>query len=180
MDISFDINITREGCLADIAIKPKNIEEDLWIMIQVKSTIRPTRDYAFNCNSKYKDCVILCICKSDKKMWALNGNKISVKSKLSIGLYKSKYDEFEITKDDIIKKFYEFYKTFPKFDLDKINTPVSICQQLEFEYVKYREKMIKLDYVYNDKQGLVYDFTINTFKVQEKVGSSRKKRTVFV
>ena len=72
--------------MADLAIKPKNISDDLWIMIQVKSTIKPTRDYGFKCSDRYKNCIILCICQSDKRMWAIDGDTITVKNKIAIGL----------------------------------------------------------------------------------------------
>ena len=178
---SFNIKIIREGCLADLAIKPKNISDDLWIMIQVKSTIKPTRDYGFKCSDRYKNCIILCICQSDKRMWAIDGNTITVKNKIAIGLKKSKYSDFEISEKNIIEKFNTFYDTFPKYDIDTINTPISPCQQLEYEYIKYREQNIPLDFIYSDKQGLVYDFILNGFKVQEKVGSFQKNKngTIF-
>jgi len=166
----FDIKFNVEGCLADCSIRPKGITEDLWIMIQIKSTGKPVRGYSFKCNEKYKNCLVLCICNSDKKMWLFNRNLITNKNKIEIGLNKSKYDEFEITKDNIFDKLYEFYNLFPKFIFDEINTPISKCQQLEQEYVKYREKMISfIKFENNERQGLVYDFMINDLKIQEKV-----------
>ena len=72
------------------------------MMIQVKSTYKPTRDYSFKCK-EYKNCIIFCLCDSDKKMWILNGNSITVKNKIAIGLNKSKYDDNEVTKYDIIR-----------------------------------------------------------------------------
>lgn len=177
----FDIKFTREGCLADIALKPKNITEDLWIMVQIKSTLKPLRDYSFKCSSKYTNCIILCICKSDKKMWALDGNTITVKTKIAIGLHKSKYSNFELSLDNINEKLNTFYETFPKYDFNSINTPITKNQQLEYEYVKYREEKIPLDFICDERQGLVYDFILNGLKVQEKVGNIRKNKngTVF-
>ena len=175
---SFDIKLTREGCLADLALKPKNITHDLWMLIQVKSTIKPLRGYNFKCDSKYENCIILCICQSDKRMWAFDGNTINVKSKIAIGLYNSKYSEFEISIENVVKKFNAFYKTFPKYNFNIINTPISECQQLEYEYVRYREQKINLGYIYSDKQGLVYDFILNGYRVQEKVGYTQKKNGV--
>lgn len=169
----FDVSITREGCLADIAIKPKNIIEDSWLMIQVKSTNKPGRDYAFKCSNRYKDCIILCTCNSDKRMWALDGDSINVKNKIAIGLYKSKYSKFEITKENVFEKFKLFYDLYPKYEFNTINTPISKRQQLEYEYCVYRKEQLSfLIFEENEKQGLVYDFIVNGFKIQEKVGTT--------
>ena len=172
----FDVKFTREGCLADIGLKPNNEENDLWLMIQVKCTTKPGREYSFSCSSRYKNCIILCISYSDKRMWAINGNNITVKHKIAIGLNKSKYSDFEINQNNIFEKLTEYYNIFPKYDFNSINTPVSIYQQLEYEYCKYREEKIKLDFIYNEKNGIVYDFLLNNYKVQEKVGTYIKNR----
>jgi hypothetical protein len=109
-------------------------------------------------------------------MWALDGNTITVKYKIAIGLIKSKYSNFEISIKNMVEKFNTFYETFPKYNFNIINTPISECQQLEYEYLKYREEKINLDFIYSDKQGLVYDFILNKFKVQEKVGNIKKNK----
>ena len=36
---SFKLKRTFDGCKADVAIKPKNISEDKWLGIQMKSTL---------------------------------------------------------------------------------------------------------------------------------------------
>ena len=173
----FEIKFIREGCLADIALKPLNTDSDLWLMIQVKSTFRPKYDYSFKCSSNYKNCIILCICQSDKKMWAFDGNNITTKHKIVIGLYKSKYSQFEIN-DNIKEKFINYYDNFPKYDLNSINIPINNYQQLEYGYSKYREEKIKLNFIYNEKQGLVFDFIVNNYKVQEKIGKINNTKNI--
>ena len=171
----FDVKINGEGCISKCCIKPKNITEDLWLMIHMNSTEKPIRGYGFHGSPKYKDCLVMCICDSDKKMWGLNGNTIITK-KISIGLKKSIYNEFEITKKNIHEKMTHYYNTFPKYDFETIDTPISSEQQLEREYRIYRETMINcLSFIRNERQ-LVYDFIVNNFKVQEKVGSKIKNK----
>jgi hypothetical protein len=173
----FIVKKMTEGCLADFAIKPKNINEDKWLMIQMKTTEKPLRDYGFNCSGKYHDCAILCVCLSDKRMWLLNGNEITVSKKIGIGLKKSKYSINEITRETIVKKLTEYYDTLPLSSYDVINVPISICQQKEQEYrMFYQNKCDFLPFEYNEKSNMVYDFKINNFKVQEKIGSYHRGR----
>ena len=52
-----------DGCKADIAIKKFEEFEDLWLGIQVKTTIKKTEreQYYFRLNnSKYENCLLLC------------------------------------------------------------------------------------------------------------------------
>ena len=171
----YDLKITFEGCLADVAIKPKEIEEDSWMMVQVKSTYKPTRGYSFKCTKTYKDCLVFLICDSDKKMWFFDGNDITVKDKISIGLKKSKYDENEVTKDDILESLENYYNNMKKFTFDIIDTPISDCQKIEREFRKYRENKITfLQFEYPNYQGVVFDFIVNNYKIQEKVSTTHK------
>lgn len=168
---------TKEGCLADMIIKPKDVDEDKWLLVQVKTTTKPLRDYGFNCSSRYKNCIIICVCLSDKRMWILNGNDITVKHKIAIGLKKSKYDNNEVTLTNIADSIHKYYDIMSPVTFDIANTPQSICQQQEQEYRKFVESKcpnIKFEYPVNNQ--LVYDFTINGFKIQEKVGTYRKDR----
>lgn len=175
----FEIKLTREGCLVNIALKPKNVLKDLWIMVHIKSTYKPSRTYSFKCSSKYENCVLLCICQSDKRMWALNGNAVNVSNKISIGLNKSKYTQYELSLDNISETFNSFYNLFPKYSFEKINNPVSKFQKLEVDFIKHRENKINLDFQYNEKKALVFDFLLNGFKVQEKVGQKLKNEVTF-
>ena len=154
-----------EGCLADFAIKPKKIDEDKWLMVQMKNTSKPLRDYGFTplniinrtpkghpvqcsratlpenqlyqapikdgrpdsnvhrckCSNRYHDCAILCVCLSDKRMWLLNGNEITVSKKIAIGLKKSKYSINEITTKTIVQQLTNYYDNLPLLPYNVIN-----------------------------------------------------------
>ena len=173
---SFDVKFNGECCLADCCIKPKNITEDSWLMIQMKSTEKPTsKGYKFHSSSKYINCIIMCICESDKKMWIFDGNKTTTKG-ITIGLKNSKYDEFEITTKIILHEtLTHYYNIFPKYDFETIDTPITPHHKLEREYRIIRETMIHcLPFIRNERQGLVYDFIVNGFKVQEKIKTQNK------
>jgi hypothetical protein len=174
---AFDVKFNGEGCLSDCCIKPKNIIEDSWLMVQMKTTSKSITDgYKFKCSPKYKNCIIICICECDKKMWMFDGNTITTNS-ISIGLIKSKNDKFEITKYTIHEKITQYYNTFPKYDFETTDIPISPQHKIEREYSIYRETMITfLIFIRNERQGLVYDFIVNGFKVQEKVRSQTKNK----
>jgi len=176
---TFDVKNIGECCLADFCIRLKHITEDSWLMVQMKSTAKPVSNcvgYTFKCSSKYKNCIIMCFCASDKKMWVFDGNKTNTKC-IHIGLKKSKYDEFEITKDTIRDILTHYYNTIQKYDFETIDTPITPHHKLENEYRKYREENITcINFIRNERQGLVYDFKVNGFKVQEKVNSQVKNQ----
>lgn len=171
----FTTSIVRESCEANMAIKPKNVQEDEWIMVHVKATDKPNRNYAFKCTTKLKNCLIICICNSDKKMWVMDGKNIQSNNKIAIGINNSKYDDFEVTKQNICETLKDIYTVYDKYTLETINKPITECQQIEYEYSLLRKRQLGfLPFVDNDKHALVYDFMINGYKIQEKVGAKNK------
>jgi hypothetical protein len=168
----FTIKKAFDGCKADIILKPINNNNDQWIGIQVKSCKRPTRDYGFQLiNKDYSNTLILCICEENKKMWGIPYEVVKGQIKVTIGLNKSKYDEYEITSKNYFEKITNIYHSLEKSNYETIDTPICIYQQREKEYRTFREN--KLDFIQfdnNNMEGLVYDFKIGNKKVQEKVG----------
>jgi hypothetical protein len=164
-----------DGCKADVIIKPLNVIEDEWVGIQFKTTLKATRDYGFHIKNDYPNCIIICMCWEDKKMWIFKNDDVKYISKISIGLNNSKYDKYEV--NDINKKISTIYKITEKISFDKLDTPINIYQQREKEYYKYRESKINfLIFKYHDIEGMVYDYCINNKKIQEKVGCVDKYR----
>jgi len=174
----YDIKKTFDGCKADIAIKPKSCEADKWLSIQVKTTnIKTEREqYYFRLNnSSYEDCLILCICQEDKKIWLIPYEE--VKGLKTIGIAKkSKYNKYEVNNANLFESIDIFYNTLSLFEYNIINIPISKHQQQEQEFRNLRENKIDfIDFTNHDIEGLVYDFKIGNKKVQEKVGSYCKK-----
>lgn len=172
----FEIIKAFDGCNIDIIFKPKNIIDDKWVGIQVKTTNIRHLTYSFHINNIYKNCLILLYCVEDNKMWLIPENIIGNQKKVSIGYNKSKYNIYKICKDNLINKLNEFYNKTTNFEFDKLNTPTCIYQQREQIFRKYREEKIKfLDFDYDNIEGTVYDFKIKNFKVQEKVAKINDK-----
>jgi len=172
---NFDIIKAFDGCLVDIILKPKNIENK-WIGIQVKTTNVRHLTYSFHMNNNYKDCLLLFYCCEDESMWLLPENIIQNQKKVSIGFNKSKYNIYKVTKETIIDKLNELYTITSKFDFDTLNTPINIYQQREQDFRKYRES--KIDYIpfqYDEMEGTTYDFKIGNYKIQEKVTKMKDK-----
>lgn len=177
----FEVKKTNEGCMADMIIKPKNVDADEWLMIQLKSTQCVCHDlYTFKMNNNsYPDCVILCICIQDNRMWVFDNHQISVKNNLNIGLTdKSKYSSFEESNSTINHCLLAKYRKYKKVSCDEANVPKSKFQQQEQVYRRKRETEIPfLPYVYPVLDNRVYDFMINNYKIQEKVSSIAKKHS---
>jgi len=169
----FLVKKTFDGCRTDIAIRPTDIIEDLWLGIQVKSTCKKTYRgvYDFKLNGiNYDNYLILCICLEDKKMWLIPYNNITGQQSIKISA-KSKYNHYEVTTDIVHNKLTNFYETMAKFEFDILNTPTSDTQKQEQLYRKLRENNIDfLEFTYPNFEGTVYDFNIFDKKFQEKVG----------
>ena len=166
----FDILKALDGCNVDIVFRPKNITEDKWVGIQVKTTGVRHLTYSFPINNSYKNCLLLFYCCEDENMWLIPENIIGNQKKVSIGYYKSKYNIYKITKDIMIDKLNELYNITSKFNYDTLNTPNCIYQQRENVFRKHRQEKINfIQFDYDNMEGTVYDFKIGNLKVQEKV-----------
>jgi len=170
----FTIIKTFDGCKADIAIKKNNEISDLWLGIQVKTTNKKTdrEQYYFRLNSgKYENCIILCICDEDKKMWLIPYEEVDGLKTIGIAK-KSKYNKYEVNNDNLIEKMNNYYELSNTFSFDILDTPTSNSQKQEQEFRKIRESKIHfIEFKNNDIEGLVYDFMIGNKKIQEKVGT---------
>lgn len=163
-----------DGCKADIIIKKFEETEDLWLGIQVKTTNKKTEreQYYFRLNNgEYDNCLLLCVCDEDKKMWLIPYEE--VKGLKTIGVaQKSKYNKYEVSKENLLEKLNYYYTLINKFEFNILDTPTSITQQQEQRYREIREVKINfIKFKNNEMEGLVYDFMIGSKKIQEKVGT---------
>lgn len=166
-----------DGCKADVALKPIDVEADEWIGLQFKTTKSMYKDnyYSFHLRKSYENLYIICMSLEDKKMWMIPYEEVSGKIKISIGSTTSKYSMFEV--NDVDSDIKEFYEKGKKFTFDELNTPQNIYQQREQEFRKYREQKLQfLNFIYPELEGTVFDFKINDLKVQEKIGRLRTER----
>jgi len=177
----FEVIKAFDCCLVDIIVRPKNITTDKWIGIQVKTTNNRHLTYSFHINNNYKDCLLLFYCCEDENMWLIPENIIQNQKKVSIGFHKSKYDIYNVTKENIINKLQDIYSMSTKFEFDILNTPINIYQKREQIFRKYRES--KIDFIkfdYYGMEGTAYDFKIGNYKIQEKVTKTNKEnRSLF-
>lgn len=104
-----------------------------------------------------------------------------LKSKLNIGIENSKYNKYEVkNNEDITQSILELYKQKQLVDKSTCLLPRSVWQQREQHYRRLREEKIDfLKYEYPEVEGLIYDFTVNDKKFQEKVGGYRKVKNVY-
>ncbi len=170
----YEVKKLFDGCKADMVIKLNNEPNDIWLGIQVKSTNKPTErgQYYFRMNgNQYPNCLLLCMCDEDKKMWLMPYEDVS--GLKTIGIAKqSKYNKYEVTTENLFQQLQLYYDSMNKFEYAVLNTPTNKSQQQELEYKQLREKMVDfIAFTNNHVEGLVYDFKIGEKKVQEKVGS---------
>jgi hypothetical protein len=166
----YEVIRTKEGCLADLAIRKKGEKEDLWIPVQMKTTMKNSHGmYSFNVSNTYNNMLLICICISEKKIWIMPYNGLTLKSKLNISV-KSKYSKY-LVDNTIINTFIDTCVSDIVYNiLDTLLIPVNPAQQREQEYVKKRETCIPfLSYQYPDVQNTCVDVIVNGKKVQEKV-----------
>ena len=176
----FEIIKAFDGCNIDVIFRPKLFIEDRWVGIQIKTTNVRYLTYSFHINNEYKNCLLLFYCYEDESMWLIPENIIGKQQKISIGYNKSKYNIYKVNKDSIKNKLFELYNSTSKFNFDKLNTPICVYQQREKEFRKYREEKLNfINFYYNDIEGLVYDFKIGNFKIQEKISKFSNNKCCF-
>jgi hypothetical protein len=166
----YEVIRTKEGCLADMAIRKKGEEDDKWIPVQVKTTMSLSFGmYSFTVHNKYKDMILICVCNSEKKLWIVPYNHLAVKSKLNISV-KSKYSKYLVDNSTINTFIDKYISDIVYNTIDVLLTPTHLLQQREQLYVKKREQCLPfLSYQYPNVQNTCVDVIINGKKVQEKV-----------
>ncbi len=178
VDEHFEIKKAFDGCLVDVIFKPKNITENKWVGIQIKTTEKIHLTYSFHLNNFYKNCLLVLYCQEDEAMWLIPENTIEKQTKLSIGKNKSKYNIYKTLQNELIDKLTNLYNLTTNFEFEKLDTPINIYQQREKEFRKYREEIINfLPFKYDGIEGTHYDFKINNLKIQEKVFSKSNDKT---
>lgn len=169
----FEIIKNEEGTLSDFCVKPMNIKEDKWLQIQLKTRTKPSStEYSFGLTDKYKNCLCVCYCFQDNKIWLLDGNEVTNKTGIGMGLLKSKYDSYKVKHENLVEKIKEYYEKIYKFCLEDTNIPISKSCKVERKFRNIREKSLRdlVEFVYPEMSNLVYDFKIDNYKIQEKVG----------
>jgi len=163
----YEVKRTKEGCLADMAIRKKTEKEDKWIPVQVKATIKNSHGmYSFRLNNIYKNMLLICVCITEKKLWILPYNYLDIQYKLNIST-KSKYSKYLV---DTTTTIDQYLSEIEYMNIERILLPSSPFQKREQEYVKKREGIISfLRYEYPVIQNTCVDVIVNGKKVQEKV-----------
>jgi len=179
----YDIEKTNEGCLADMIVKPKQVQDNKWLKIQLKSTKCLSHNkYSFKMYKKdYKDCIILCMSLNDKKVWMIPNEKVKHLNSITIGKTNSIYNNFQVDNKNILSTLNKYYETTSLIKIQQSMIPVSLQNCQELAYAKRREE--KLSFFKFHKpilDGSVYDFIMNGFKHQEKVSTFVAKKDYYV
>jgi hypothetical protein len=117
----------------------------------------------------YKNMLLMCVCVSEKKMWIIPYNHLSMQYKLNISI-KSKYNKYFLDTNEIISTIDKYQPDIICLPIDAILLPINPTQQREQEYVRKREIHLPfLKYDYPLIQNSCVDVIVNGKKVQEKV-----------
>lgn len=177
----FEIQKTNEGCLSDLIIKPKYIEDNKWMMIQIKTCLDTCHGlYTFSSQkNNYENCIVICMCLNADKMWMIDYTQFIDKNKLNIGLTKkSEYFKYQMSNEVLIQNLLSEYCFMNKYKKEICLIPRSPNQKIEHTYRLKRESQIPyLNYIYPGVDGCKTDYFINNYKIQEKVGSIIHNRT---
>lgn len=115
--------------------------------------------------------LIFCISLADKIIWIIPGNDVLTVKYISIPLgTRTKYFKYKC--DDIIEYVESYYQCNPSITQQLIAFSISqnIFHKKEQEYRHLRETNLPfLTFNYSQVDGRVYDFMINSYKIQEKV-----------
>jgi len=140
----FNIQKTNEGCTVDFIIKSKELKDNKWLGVQLKTTQGICHNlYSFKLHkNKYEKLLILCYCISDNLMWLIPFENIShIKGNLNIGLTdKSIYNKFKINELNIFEKINEYFEIMNLNTLESFMIQKNICQQNEIKYRNLMEK----------------------------------------
>jgi len=178
LEESFHFEILDECCKADIGIKPKDVDDDLWIGMQVKSTSSSQDDKKYKYNfathkNDYSGLLVICVCVKDKKIWSVDPDIIKGLDGFQV-IEKpgTKYFNYKVRNSDLSNVIFSAYNNLEKQPFDVINKPLVATSQQEQEFKKNRINKINfLNFEKPYMNCLVYDFKINGKKVQEKVAS---------
>lgn len=177
-----DFFITKafDGCLVDIILKPKHINEDKCIGIQIKTTKEARLTYSFSMRKEYDDCLLLCYCIDDKAIWLFPENIIKNQQKISMGYNKSKYNIYKVNENELTNRLNELYNITTQKTYNELNSPINFYQQREQEFRLYRETMLPyINFIDSHMEGTPYDFKINELKIQEKVSKMSNNKCNF-
>lgn len=170
-----------ESCKTDLIVKPKYCHKDEWLALQIKATTKAIHNqYKFNIDKKYTYQSLLCICNEEERIWGFK--TIPDTKRINIGISKkNKYNDYEITKDNLVSILYTFYESSTKFTEMEINIPGCASCVIEQEYINKRETCINsLTFIKPEGNNLVYDFTLYGKKIQEKtVNTTNIKGNIF-
>ena len=182
--ITKDFEVIRlMNCSADYILRPLNTTKNLYLPIQVKSTLIKNSNgiYGFSMDCKnYKNMILICICINETKIWLFEGEEIPIVTKINITLKNNtqlKYDKYLIDNNSLSNILLNLYnKGNLCLNKENIDIPVGSSHKSEKIYKDIREKKCYfMKFEYPETESSVYDFIVNGKRVQEKIAFLKKK-----
>lgn len=177
----FEVAKTHEACLADLIVKPKGSTNNMWLPVQLKTSVRKnTAQHSFNRIHKYKGMLLLLIYFEDfklEKIWLMNGSLFTNQQTLTMGKVNSRYSYYEIGLDDLPQTIHRAYESTSYNNLpltlqstEAWNTPSSPANRTEHIHRMKRESLLSgyFKFTYPQVDGCITDCYIDGVKIQDK------------
>jgi hypothetical protein len=172
----FEMIVTDEGCRADFIIKPKEIEEDVWAPVQLKSAEASIgidmKNFRFALNNDYTGMIMLFTAKIIDAMWIIDYDVIKNNVGINTHLYQNtKYFKYAVPPCYLYQKMYDLYNS----DIISKNT-IEHYMKREFKSIIHEDKyrlLRKTNLPFLNFEETpnysVTDFKINNYNIQEKI-----------
>jgi hypothetical protein len=175
-----DLCCMKESCLADFAVKPCDVNQDMWLPIQLKTAQSVSHGkYCYKINNNYPCMFIILFAIEEQRIWILDGCDINQKT-INIGKANSIYSKYETTPNKLINQLINVYHNRSGYlkTLETLNIPIPETAQNALMFNKLREQIFQtLKFTYPEMSGTVHDAIVNnTYKVQDKVATGFYKK----
>lgn len=170
----FEMIITDEGCRADFIIKPKEVEEDVWAPVQLKSAgaQKNTGSYGYALNNDYSGMIMIFTAKMNNHIWLIDYEDI--KSIYSIHLssrQNTQYFKNKINPNYLSNELYDKYfeDKYVKYNKETMMKRTFNSALVEDKYIALRLQHITFLNFEKVQNYSSTDFIVNGLKVQEKL-----------
>ena len=175
-----DVIKVNDNSLVDMIVKPILSNDDAYYGVKIKATEKKDDKDTYNFvmrKKDYQNCIIVCLgLDNNTCAWIFENHEMKEKSAIKIPYNSTRSalnKDHKIAMKDLSRHVIKMFAKNPDMLVQK---NVFIGKEKEGDvktsFKKLREKLPDLKIVVPDYKGIVYDFTLDGFKVKEKFGTS--------
>lgn len=179
IEAKFEVAMTKEGCKTDMAMKPKDIDEDAWVRVQLKAAGKMNDESNYSCgfnlgNGDYTGMIMIFTAKVVNTIWIIDYEEIKDRTTMTISRQaSSKFADNKVPPRFLATKLYDMYfdDKFPKSTLSSMLNREFASGKKEDKYISLRKEKITFLNFEDAPNYSVVDFKVNGLKVQEKIAT---------